>query len=26
MKLVARCADKAFVNGEPGQQTPPCRD
>ena len=26
MKLVRRCADKAFVNGHPDPQTPPCRD
>ena len=26
MKLVSKCADKAFVNGRAEQQTPPCRD
>jgi hypothetical protein len=25
-KLVRRCADKGFVNGDPDRRTPPCRD
>jgi hypothetical protein len=25
-KLVRRCADKDFVNGNPDRRTPPCRD
>ena len=26
MKLVRRCADRDFVDGEPERRTPPCRD